>query len=291
MGSSLNTVLLVVIAIGAIVYSSLFTVDEREHAIKLQFGEVKETGYDPGLYLKIPFVNNVRKFSNQILTYDSPTEPFLTEEKKNLRVDYFVTWRIIDPRTYYVATGGDEDIAINRLTAIIKEGIKAQFGRRTVQQVVSAERSELLDEMLVQASDVAKELGLEVVDVRLKRIDLADDVSDSVYDRMRQERARVAKQLRAEGDENAEKIRAEADRESTVILANAYREAEEIRGAGDSRAAEIYAEAFDKNRDFYAFYRSMESYRKAMGQERDVLVLRPDSEFFRFLNEREGSAR
>ena len=185
--------------------------------------------------------------------------------------------------------GGNEQFAIERLTAIIKEGIKAQFSRRTVTEVVSAERSEFMQGMLTQAREAAGDLGIEVVDVRVKRIDLSEEVSGSVFERMEQERVRVAKQLRAEGAEEAEKIEADADRQRTVILAEARRDAERIRGEGDAKAAEIYANAFNKNRDFYAFYRSMQAYRDSMGRQQDVLVLRPDSDFFRFLTEQAGS--
>jgi membrane protease subunit HflC len=285
MGPRVNVALIFLLAVGVLVQMSLFTVDEREHAMKLQFGEVLYDEYPAGLHFKIPLIQNVVKYPDRVLTFENSEERFLTGEKKNLIVDYFVIWRIVDPRQFYRSAGGDETAAVERLGAIIKEGIKAAISRRTVQEVVSAERSELMQDMLIQASSRAPELGIEVVDVRVKRIDLSDEVSDSVYNRMRQERARVAAQLRAEGAEESERIRAEADRQRTVILAEAYRDAERLRGDGDARAAEIYASAYSQDPEFYEFYRSLQAYREAIGQEQDVLVLRPDSDFFRFLQE------
>ena len=278
-----NLILVLVVLAFAAASMSLFVVDERELAVKLKFGEIVKSDYSPGLHWKWPIAETVAKFPDRILTYDSQPEKFLTGEKKNLFVNYYVAWRITDPAQYYRAAAGNELFAIERLTAIIKEGIKAQFSRRKVTEVVSAERSELMQDMLTQARSTAGELGIEVVDVRVKRIDLSDEVSDSVFNRMRQERVRVAKQLRAEGAEEAERIRAAADRERTVILAEAYRDAEQIRGSGDAQAAEIYAGAFNKNREFYAFYRSMEAYRESLGQQ-------PDSDFFRFLTQKQGEA-
>ncbi len=291
MSARLNLVLIVVVLIGAAINMSLFTVDEREHAIKFRFGEIIKADFAPGLHWKWPLVNNVTKYPDRLLNYDNPTERFLTDEKKNLLVDYFVAWRILEPGQYYRATGGDERIAEERLTAIIKDGIKAEFSARSVKEVVSAERYELMEEMLVRASATASELGIEVVDVRVKRIDLSDEVSDSVFNRMRQERGRVAAQLRAEGAEESEKIRSEADRQRTVILAEAYRDAETIRGTGDALAADIYAQAYSQNPEFYAFYRSMEAYRQALGRDQDVLVLTPDSDFFRFLQQQFGELK
>ena len=289
MSKRLN-LLLVIGAIGAMfIRMTVFTVDEREHAVKFRFGEIVRSDYTPGLHFKIPFVNNVTKYPDRILDYRESQERFLTGEKKNLIGDYFITWRITAPAHYYRSARGDELFAQQRLSAIIREGIKAEFSRRTVVEVVSAERSEIMSQMLVQAKQRAPELGLEVVDLRVMRIELSDEVSDSVYARMQQERARVASQLRAEGSEDAELIRADADRQRTVILAEAYRDAEVMRGEGDARAAETYANAYSGNPEFYAFYRSMEAYRKSIGREQDVLVLSPDSEFFQFLQEQTGS--
>jgi membrane protease subunit HflC len=268
---------------------TVFTVDEREHVIKFRFGEIVKADYQPGLHFKIPFVNNIARYPDRILTYEESEERFLTGEKKNLIVDYFVTWRITDPAQYYRSARGDELFAAQRLSAIIREGIKAEFSQRTVQEVVAAERSEIMNQMLVTASTQAPALGLEVVDVRVMRIELSDEVSGSVFSRMQQERGRVAAQLRAEGEEEAERIRADADRQRTIILAEAYRDAERIRGEGDAVAAETYANAYSQNPEFYAFYRSMSAYRQSIGGQQDVLVLSPDSEFFQFLQVQTGA--
>lgn len=271
----------VVIAVG--VWASVFTVSERELAIKFRFGEILKADYKPGLHLKIPFVNNVRKFSRQILTYNSPTEEFLTSEKKNLEVDFFIKWRITDVGAFYRTTRGDEQSATARLREIIRADVKNEFAIRTVQDVVSAERSELMDRMLEDARAASRSLGIQVVDVRVKRIELPDNVSDSVFSRMRQERARVAAQFRAEGAEQSEEIRADADRQRTVLLAEANREAQRIRGDGDAQAAAIYGKAYGQDPEFYSFYRSLQAYRQSIGGQGDVLVLKPDSEFFHYL--------
>jgi membrane protease subunit HflC len=282
---------LVVVALGALlVKMTVFTVDEREYALKFRFGEIVQSDFEPGLHFKIPFVNEIIKYPDRILTYSESQERFLTGEKKNLIVDYFITWRITDPGQYYRSARGDQIFAQLRLSSIIREGIKAEFSRRTVQEVVSAERSEIMAQMLVQAKLSAPELGIEVIDVRVMSIELSDEVSDSVYARMQQERFRVASQLRAEGSEDAERIRAEADRQRTVILAEAYRDAEIMRGEGDAVASETYANAYTQNAEFYAFYRSMEAYRASIGGEQDILVLSPNSDFFRFLQEQSGAA-
>ena len=290
MSPRINAVFAAGVVAALVIWMTVFTVDEREHVIKFRFGEIMRADYQPGIHFKIPFVNNVQRFPDRILTYEESQERFLTGEKKNLIVDYFITWRIADAAQYYRSARGDEDFAAERLSAIIREGIKAEFSQRTVQEVVAAERSELMEQMLVQASQQAPALGLELVDVRVMRIELSDEVSGSVYARMQQERARVASQLRAEGAEESERIRADADRQGTVILAEAYRDAESIRGEGDARAAATYANAYTQDPEFYSFYRSMSAYRKSIGLEQDVLVLSPDSEFFRFLQEQMGAA-
>ena len=291
MGPRLNLLLIVGVFAAIVIRMSVFTVDTRDHALKLQVGRIARDDYQAGLHFKIPFFETVARYPNRILNYDeASTERFLTGEKKNVIVDYFVTWRIVDPGQYYRSVRGDERGAEQRLSAIVKEGLRAAISQRTLVEVVSAERTELMAEMLVQVRERSPELGIEVVDVRVKRIDLADEVSGSVYDRMRQERSRVATQWRAEGEEEYARIRADADRQRTVILAEAYRDAERIRGAGDARAAEIYAAAYAQDRDFYAFYRSMQAYRESIGGAQDVLVLQPDSEFFKFLQNQSGSA-
>lgn len=291
MGPRLNLLLIVAVIAVIVIRMSVFTVDTREHAVKFQVGRIVSSDYTPGLHFKIPFFENVARYPKTILNYDEDTEErFLTGEKKNLIVDYFVTWRIVDPAQYYRSVRGDEAAAEQRLSAIVKEGIKAAISQRTLQEVVSAERTELMQEMVVQVRERSPELGIEVIDVRVKRIDLSPEVSDSVYNRMRQERSAVATQWRAEGEEEYERVRADADRQRTVILAEAYRDAERIRGAGDARAAEVYAQAYSKDRDFYAFYRSMQAYRESIGKDQDVLVLQPDSEFFKYLQSQVGSS-
>ncbi len=289
MSSKFNLVLIGLVLVATVVRMTVFTVDEREHVIKFRFGEIVKADYQPGLHFKIPFVNNIARYPDRILTYEESEERFLTGEKKNLIVDYFVTWRITDPAQYYRSARGDEIFAAQRLSAIIREGIKAEFSQRTVQEVVAAERSEIMNQMLVTASTQAPALGLEVVDVRVMRIELSDEVSGSVFSRMQQERGRVAAQLRAEGEEEAERIRADADRQRTIILAEAYRDAERIRGEGDAVAAETYANAYSQNPEFYSFYRSMSAYRQSIGGQQDVLVLSPDSEFFQFLQVQTGA--
>jgi membrane protease subunit HflC len=289
MGPKMSLSLIVLAVVVIVVGMSVFVVDQRQYAIKLQLGEIVRSDYEPGLHFKWPFVQNVFKYPNRILTYDDSEERFLTGEQKNLIVDYFVTWRITDPARYYVSVRGDEDAAKNRLSAIVKEGIKAAISQRDVQEVVSAERSELMDDMLVEVKSRSPELGIQVVDVRVKRIDLEDEVSESVYERMREERRRTAQELRAEGNEQAERTRADADRQRTVIIADARRDAEIIRGEGDAMAADIYAQAYSADPDFYAFYRSMSAYRQSIGGPQDVLVLQPDSEFFRYLQSQLGT--
>lgn len=281
--------LIVIVAVAIVVGMSVFVVDEREHALKFQLGEIVRFDYEPGLHFKWPFVQNVVKFPNRILNYEDSEERFLTGEQKNLVVDYFVTWRVVDPAEYYVSVRADEQAAVDRLSAVVKEGIKAAISQRDVREVVSAERSELMNDMLTEVRSRSPELGIQVVDVRVKRIDLEAEVSESVYARMRQERSRTAEELRAEGNEEAERINADADRQRTVILAEARREAEIVRGAGDATAANTYAQAYSADPDFYAFYRSMRAYRESIGGPQDVLVLEPDSEFFRYLQSQFGA--
>ncbi len=290
MSPRINLLLILGVFAAILVRMSVFTVDAREHVVKFRIGRIVAADYAPGLHFKIPFFETVARYPNRVLIFDEDSrERFLTGEKKNLIVDYYVNWQVVDPGQYYRSVRADERTAEQRLSAIVKEGIRAAIGRRTLQEVVSAERTELLQEVLTQVQDRSPELGIHVVDVRVKRIDLAEDVSESVFSRMRQERLSVATQLRAEGEEEYVRIRADAERQRTVILAEAYRDAERIRGAGDARAAEIYAAAYGEDREFYAFYRSMQAYRQSIGSDRDVLVLQPDSEFFKFLQSQVGS--
>jgi membrane protease subunit HflC len=279
----------VVVALFALLAMSIYTVDEREIAIKFRLGKIIETDIGPGLHFKVPFINNVLKFPRQVLTLTNPQELFLTFEKKNLLVDFFIKWKIISVADYYRATGGDEAVAAQRMLEIVKDGVRGEFAKRTVPQVVTAERRELLDNMLNNARKNALELGIQVIDVRVKRTEFPEQVSDSVFDRMRQERARTASELRAQGAEAAEQIRAEADRQRTVTLAEAYRDAEKIRGAGDAEAAQIYAEAYRKDPDFFAFTRSIQAYRRSLGKENDLLLLDTNDEFFRYMQKADSA--
>ncbi|UCC56742.1 MAG: protease modulator HflC [Gammaproteobacteria bacterium] len=268
-----------------VLVTSFFIVDERQVAIKFQLGKIIESEYEPGLHFMKPlFINNVSKFDKRILTLDTRPERFLTGEKKNVSVDFFVKWRIKDPATYYTAFAGDERQAALRLLQIIKNGLQLEFENRTIRQVVSGERAEMMDSLTRGANEQVKQFGIGIIDVRIKQIELPDDVRDAVYQRMRAERARVAAEHRAQGEENAKGIRAVAERERTVILAEAQRDADTIRGEGDARATEIYADAYGRDEEFYAFYRSMSAYRDALNSKQDVMVLQPDSEFFRYFN-------
>jgi len=280
--NKIGTFLLIIVIVLTNIF---FVVDEREFALKFQFGEIIRSDYEPGLHMKLPFINNIVKFEDRIMNYEEGGGLFLTGELKNLIVDYFITWKITDPGEFYRSVRGDETFAEQRLSAIIVEGIKAEFGTRTVQEVVSAERSELMQDMIMQVRVAAADLGIEVVDVRVKRIELAEEVRESVYARMRQERNRVASQLRAEGMEESERIRSDADRQRTVIIAEANRDAQMIRGEGDGRAVQIYADAYSQDPEFYAFYRSMEAYRDALGRQDDILVISPESDFFDFFTD------
>ena len=261
---------------------SFFTVDEREKVIMFKFGEVVGTDFKPGLHFKIPFVNNIRKFDARIQTMDAEPERFLTSEKKNVIVDAFVKWKIHNVSKFYTATGGDAARANIRLSQFVKDGLRGEFGKRTIKQVVSGDRNEIMDILTVGANKQAQEFGIDIIDVRLKRIDLDKNISNSVYRRMEAERQRVAKELRAQGEQEAETIRAKADKERTVILAEAFRKAEEIRGQGDQEAANIYATAFNKDKKFYALYRSLLAYKTSFANKDDILVMQPNSEFFKY---------
>ena len=281
--------LLVIILIAS---ASLFTVDQRQHAMVFQLGEIKEVIDEPGLKFKLPLIQNVRYFDKRILTMDTAEpERFITSEKKNVLVDHFVKWRIVDPRLYYESVAGDEARARTRLTQTVNAGLREEFGRRTVHDVVSGERELIMDQMRERADRDARTIGVQIVDVRLKRVDLPNEVSESVYRRMEAERKRVANELRSQGAAEAEKIRADADRQREVIVAEAYRSAQQVKGEGDAKATAIYAEAFGKNPSFYSFYRSLEAYRASFAGKDDVLVVDPSSDFFRFMKDAGGSAR
>lgn len=278
------------LAIGALVLlwlasAAMFQVKETELAIKFRLREIVAADFDPGLHFMIPWINGVQKFDRRVLTRNYPAEQFLTSEGKILNVDFFVKWRVSDVTQYYLATNGDEEAAAGRLAEIVKDGLKGVIAKRTIQQVVAAERAEFIGDILKVAGQSVGQLGLTLVDVRVKRIDLPDEVSESVYNRMRQNFARQASQLRAEGDEQAQRIRAEAERERTELLAVGNRDAEVIRGEGDAKAASTYARAYQRYPEFYSFHRSLQAYRNSIGNSNDVLVIAPKGEFFKYLKQ------
>lgn len=267
---------------------SLFTVNERQLAIKFQLGEVVRYDYTPGLYFKVPFFNNIRLFDSRIITLDAEAERYLTFEKKNVVVDSFVKWHITDVSKFYTTMGGDQRNANLRLGQLVRDGLRGEFGKRTIQEAISGERSEIMSVITSQIAVQSDDFGIEVVDVRIKRIELPAEVSSSVYSRMEAERARVAKDLRSRGAEAAERITADADRQRTVLLAEAYRDAERTRGEGDAVSADIYAKAFGKNEEFYAMYRSFNAYKNVFSSKDDMLLLDPKSEFFDYFKSQKG---
>jgi len=271
---------------------SLFTVDQRQAALVFQLGEVVSVKKAPGLYFKLPLIQNIRYFETRILTMD-PVDPerFITSEKKNVLVDYYVKWRIQDVEKFYVSFSGDERRAENRLAQTVNDGMRAEFGKRTVHDVVSGQRDEVMETLRKSADVDANRYGVAVMDVRIKRVDLPEEVSDSVYRRMEAERKRVANELRSTGSAEAEKIRADADKQREVIIAEAYRDAQRTKGEGDGRAAAIYGQAFGQNPEFYAFYRSMEAYKQSFSTKNDVMVLQPNSEFFRYMKSPRGGGK
>lgn len=272
------------VALVVLAASSLYIVDQRQLAILFQLGEVVDVKTSPGLYFKIPVAQNVRYYDSRILTMDTAEpERFITSEKKNVLVDLFVKWRIVDVKQYYVSVRGDEMLAQTRLAQTVNSSLRDEFGNRTVHDVVSGERDKIMEIMRQKADADARKIGVEVVDVRLKRVDLPQEVSESVYRRMEAERKRVANELRSTGAAESEKIRADADRQREVILAEAYRKAQEAKGEGDAKASAIYAAAFQPSPEFYAFYRSLEAYKQSFKNKSDMLVLEPSSEFFKYL--------
>jgi len=284
MRAGVGAVIGTLLAVAVLASLALFTVDQRENAIVFQLGEIKEVITEPGLRAKWPLIQNVRYFDRRILTIDEPeTERFVTSEKKNLLVDSFVKWRIADVRQYYVSLNGDEARARSRLTQIINSVLREEIGKRNVPDVVSGERDKIMQAVRDKVAEDAKPFGVQIVDVRLKRVELPQEVSESVFRRMEAERRAVASQLRSQGASEAEKIRAEADKDREVIIAEAYRDAQRVKGEGDARAATIYAKAFSENPEFYSFYRSLEAYRASFRSRGDVLVLEPSSEFFKYL--------
>ena len=271
--------------------SAMFTVDQRQNAMVFQLGEVKEVVTKSGLHFKWPLIQNVRYFDMRILSYDD-AEPlrFITSEKKPVLVDSFVKWRISDVRQYYISVQGDEMRAATRIKQTISDGLQAEFGRRTVHDVVSGQRDEIMADVRTKADNDLKRIGVQIVDVRLKRVDLPQEVSESVFGRMQAERKRIANEQRSTGAAEAERIRADADRQREIILAEAYRDAQRTKGEGDAKASAIFAQAFSQNPEFFAFYRSMEAYRQSFRGKNDLLLLEPNSEFFRYLRDSQGRA-
>jgi len=268
----------------ALVYLSVFHVNQHEKAILFRLGEMVASDFTPGLHFKTPIINNVSTFDARVLTLDTKSERFLTSEKKNVIVDSFAKWRIGDVGLFYTTVGGDDYQANLRLEQVLKDAMRGEFGLRTIKQLISEDRSELRQTLLAKLTPVAGKFGIELIDIRIKRIDLPPEVSSSVYQRMRAERERVAREFRSQGAESAELISAEADKQRQVLLANAQRDAENIRGRGDAQSADIYAKSFGKNTEFYAFYRSLQAYQTAFEKTDDTLVLKPDSDFFKYFN-------
>jgi membrane protease subunit HflC len=283
-----SVIVLMVILLGA--NSTLYVVSEFERGVKLQFGKLVEADIQPGLHVKVPFVDNVRIFDARILTVDAQPASFFTVEKKRLIVDSYAKWRISNVETYYKATGGVESVAQNRLANRVNNGLRNQFGTRTLNEVVSGERDLLMKNITDELNaTVLENLGIEVVDVRVKRIDLPQEVSSQVFRRMTAERDKEARELRSTGKERAEKIRASADRERTIEVANAYRDAEELRGEGDAKAASVYAAAYQQDPEFYSFMRSLNAYKTAFSNKGDIMLVEPDSDFFKYLNQQRAN--
>ncbi len=285
----IGPVLAALLALLVLAGSVLFTVDQRQHAIVFQLGEVKEVITKPGLNFKWPLIQNVRYFDMRVLTFDDP-EPlrFITSEKKPVLVDSFVKWRIADVKQYYVSVQGDELRAATRIKQTISDGLQAEFGKRTVHDVVSGERDKIMELMRDKADIDLRRIGVEIIDVRMKRVDLPQEVSEAVYRRMEAERKRVANEQRSTGFAESERVRADADRQREVILAEAYRDAQKIKGEGDAKGAGIYAQAFSQNAEFYSFYRSMDAYKSSFRGKSDLLLLEPNSDFFKYLKDASG---
>lgn len=283
-GKSMIWIILAVIVV-AVGSSTVYFVDEREKAIVFQFGEIVRSNDEPGLHFKAPLINNVKYFDARVQTMDSDPELYLTQAKKNLVVDSFVKWRITDAANYYTRLGGLASNARNRLAQRVNDALRSEFGNRSVQQVISGDRVEIMDVVRELTNEETASLGIEVLDVRLKRVDLDPDISERVYQRMEAERSRVAKDLRARGAEAAERIRADADRDRAIILAEAKQAAQEVKGQGDAEATAIYADAFTRDREFYRMYRSLNAYRNTFATPDNLLVIEPDSEFFRYFNQ------
>jgi len=284
MNKSIGYVLIGLVVLLVVLSGSLFTVDQRQNALVFQLGEVVAVKTKPGLYFKLPLVQNIRYFDTRILTLDAADpERFITSEKKNVLVDSFIKWRVIDAKQFYVSVGGDEMRAQIRLNQTVNDGLRAEFGKRTINDVVSGHRDEIMDIIRTKADQDARKIGVQVVDVRIKRVDLPESVSENVYGRMQAERKQVANELRSTGAAEAEKIKADADKQKDVIVAEAYRDAQRVKGEGDAKASAVYAAAYGKNPEFYAFYRSMQAYRESFKSKSDVMVLDPSADFFKYM--------
>src|SRR5210317_1913539 len=279
---------ILILVAGAVLMMSTFIVHERELAIKFKLGEIVEADYEPGLYFQIPIINNVRIFDSRILTMDTPSERFLTAEKKNVIVNSFAKWRIVDPKTFYTATAGDERQAIARMASIINNELKGQIASKNMREVISGERATIMQVVTDNAGVKIRDLGIELIDVRIKKVELPENVSNNVYRRMATERQTVAKEFRSRGEEQAKQIRANADRQREEILAEAYRKSEEIRGEGDAIAAKTYADAYNQDKEFYSFYRSLKAYDSSFGNNQDMILLSPDSDFFKYFKDSEA---
>ncbi len=284
MNKSFGSLLIILVVVLVVLSGSMYTVDQRQNALVFQLGKVVSVKKKPGLYFKLPMVQNVRYFDTRILTLDSADpERFITSEKKNVLVDSFIKWRVIDARQFYVSVGGDEMRAQIRLNQTVNDGLRAEFGKRTINEVVSGRREEIMKLIRAKADTDARKIGVQVVDVRIKRVDLPETVSENVFRRMESERKQVANELRSTGAAEAEKIKADADKQKDVIVAEAYRDAQRIKGEGDAKASSVYAAAYGKNAEFYAFYRSMQAYRESFKSKSDVMVLDPSADFFKYM--------
>ena len=286
--NNLKFLFLIIGLVVAGIWSSTFIVHEREVAIKFKLGEIVESDYEPGFYWMIPIINNVIKFDSRILTLDTPSERFLTSEKKNVIVNSFVKWRIVDPKTFYTSTQGDERRAIARMATIINDELKGQIGGKSMQEVISGERASIMQVVTDNAGLKIKDLGIDLVDVRIKKVELPDNVSNDVYRRMATERQTVAKAFRSRGEEQAKQIRANANRQREEILAEAYRKSEQTRGEGDAISAKTYADSFNQDKEFYSFNRSMKAYENSFGNNNDIILLSPESDYFKFFKDSGG---
>ena len=292
MSKNLTGVVVTLVVVLLLLALSVYSVDQRQAGMVFRLGEIVRINKEPGLYLKVPVVENVRYFDTRVLTLDAvDPERFITSEKKNVLVDYFVKWRVFDVEKFYVSFSGDERRAANRLAQTVNDGMRAEFGQRTVHDVVSGERDDVMDSLRQKADADARRYGVQVLDVRIKRVDLPSEVSESVYRRMDAERKRVANELRSTGGAEAEKIRADADKQREIIVAEAYRDAQRTKGEGDGKASAIYGAAYGQNPEFYAFYRSMESYRNSFRNKTDLMVVQPNSEFFRYMKSSKGGGK